>query len=397
MTGAGIVAAGLASPPAHGVESPDAPAEYAVLHVGVHQGAGTLYDIAADGAAGQCEVYMSRVACPATGSVTFRWGPGEASGWALTGADVVAPGSVGVAFVLADDASRQAERERLTTEAVTPDAVRDLFIETSDNPVPAPSRGMLDDLFALTEHADPIVRRQTIDALVAWWRHTASDPLTSDAPQIVPPGLLWTLAKDRDKAVRRRLANRLRDVNMPGEPLQAEAQEVLQYLATLPGAQRPAMASLGILSKAGRANAEESWIAAMERVVTPGPKGRAAANALAKLASVLEPSDLVEPDRAIALVLQHQRERTWVVWFAWREALPFDGPRFSILLRDTLGSHAGLVRHFADTSPTELAATLHAWEPLPPHSPRWELVTQPLQGHEHPAIQALFTDDEAED
>lgn len=387
---AGAVAlGGLCAAPSLAAEG-DVEVRFAMLHAGVHGDAGTLYDIAADGAAGLCEVQSSRLVCPATGPVTFRWGPDDDSGWELVGDTVVEPGSTGVGWVLAREELRVEERARLTADAVTPQAVRDLFVETGDNPIPPPSKGMLDDLFGLVDHPDPIVRRQLIDALVPWFRHTASDPMTADAPQLVPPGLITQLAMDRDKAVRRRLANRLRDVNMPGEPLQAEAATTLHYLVSIPSATKPATASLAILAKAERTNPEESWIAAMGRVTTPGPKGRAAANALARLAQVVEPSDVVDPERGLALVLQHHRERTWRYWFAWREHLPFDRSTFDLLLRDTLGVHAGLMRTFARDAPEELAAALAAWEPAPPHTARWRLVVAPLQNTEQPEIRALL-------
>ncbi len=365
---------------------------FAMLHVGVHSDAGTAFDVAADGAAGQCQVQFSRVVCPATGPVTFRWGPGGGD-WDLTGSTVVEPGSTGVAWVLAPEGDRTKERARLARTTVTQADVRDLFFATGDHEVPTPSMGMLQDLFSLVDHPDPLVRRQLIDALVPWFRHTASDPLSPDAPQLVPPGLITQLAMDRDKVVRRRLANRLRDVNMPGEPLQAEANTALHYLVSIPNSTRPATASLGVLSKAGRANAEESWISAIGRVTTPGPKGRAAANALARLSQVLEPSDVVDPQRGLALVLRHHRERTWRYWSAWRDDLPFDRTTFDLLLRDTLGAHQGLMRHFAAEAPDELAQALAAWEPSPPHTPRWKLVTQPIQGTEHPELRRLLDAD----
>jgi hypothetical protein len=383
---------GLSSPVAWGADG-GGDVRFAMLHVGVHGDAGTAHDIAADGAAGLCDVQFSRVVCPATGPVTFRWGPGPSSGWELTGATVVEPGHTGVAWVLAPESSREAERARLARTTVTPTDVRDLFFATGDHEVPTPSMGMLQDLFSLVDHPDPLVRRQLIDALVPWFRHTASDPLSADAPQLVPPGLITQLAMDPDKVVRRRLANRLRDVNMPGEPLQAEANTALHYLVSLPNSTRPATASLGVLAKAGRANAEESWISALGRVTTPGPKGRAAANALARLAQVLEPSDVVDPQRGLALVVQHHRERTWRYWNAWRDDLPFDRSTFDLLLRDTLGAHQGLVRHFSEEAPDELAEALAAWEPSPPHSARWSLVTQALQGTDHPALRVLLDDD----
>ncbi len=387
---------GLIAAPSMASEG-SSPQRFAMLHVGVHQHAGTVYDIAADGAAGLCQVQFSRVVCPADGPVTFRWGPGEDSGWTLYGDTVVEPGGAGVGWVLASETSRAAERARLERGTVTGDVVRDLFIETGDHAIPDPSMAMLTDLFSLVDHPDPMVRRQVVDGLVPWFRHTASDPFTPDAPQIVPPGLITQLAMDRDPAVRRRLANRLRDVNMPGEPLQAEAQTTLHYLVGLPASTKPATASLAVMARSGRANPEESWIAAIDRVTTPGPKGRAAANALARLSQVVEPSEVVQPDRGLALILQHHRERTWRYWAAWRTHLPFERATFDLLLRDTLGTHQGLILHFAEEDPEELAAALRDWEPGPPHTPRWELITSPLRGVEHPAFVALFEAGEVAD
>jgi len=352
--------------------------DVATLHVGVHREAGTILDIAADGAAGQCSVARERLMCPADGPVRFRFGPqGE---WELVGADTVQPGATGTAFVLASEASRSDELARLDRQTVTADDVRDLFVRTGDHPVSPPSMGMLQQLFSLADHPDPAVRRAVIDALVPWWRHTASDPLPADAPQLVPGGLISGLADDRDRRVRRRLANRLREVNEPGEPLQSEAREALMQLASSPGGvQRAAIASLAVQSRAGRANPVQTWMAAMQQVTTPGPPGRAAANTLGRLARELEPGAQVDPARAVELVFVHHRERTWNVWSAWRERVPFDAGRLDRLLRETVGANKRLLRHFQQTHPEELQAVLDAWEPHPPHSERYRMITGMLR------------------
>jgi hypothetical protein len=391
LWGAGALAQEVAE------EAPGEAPAYAVLHVGVHGDAGTEYDIAADGAAGQCDVRHARVICPAEGPVHFRWGPSEPDGWVLIGGTTVNPGQTGVAFVLIDDDLRTEEIQALSLDRATPEIVRDLFFDTSDHAIEPPSMGMLQALFELRNHKDPMVRRQLIDVLSPWWRHTASDPMSADAPQLIPPGMVMQMALDDDKAVARRLANRLRDVNMPGEPLQAEAQQALHFLASRPDSMRPATASLALLSRAGRSNIEESWIAALEGVVTPGPRGRSSANALGRLASVATPSDVVDPERAVALVFQHHRERTWNVWFAWREHVPFDAERLAVLLRDTVGAHRGLIKYFGENNPEALAEVLARWEPAEPHSTRWALVTAPLGEIENPALQALFPEDPDED
>ena len=295
-----------------------------------------------------------------------------------------------MAWVFADPDERAAERARLSDPNVDADLVRDLFVRTGDHPVLAPSRDMVDALLALADHPDPKVRRAVVESIVPYWRHTASDPFPADAPQLIPPGWIDKLAGDPDPVVRKRLANRLREVNMPGEPLQADAETTLRALATQPATQRPAVASLAVLSRDGRANLVESWHAALAAVTTPGPRGRAAANTFARLAAEIEAGPEVDPARALALVFQHHRERTWTVWGAWRRELPFDAAMFTALLRETEGTHAALVRHFADTDPEGLADALRRWEPHPPHSARWGLVTGPLIHHGAPAIQALF-------
>jgi len=352
--------------------------DVATLHVGVHRDAGTILDIAADGADGQCTIAHERLMCPASGPVTFRYGPG--GDWALNGQVVVEPGSTGTAFLLASEDARAEALARLRSPELSAADVRDLFVRTGDHPVEAPSMGMLEELFGLVDHPDPAVRRAVIDAMVPWWRHTASDPLPADAPQLVPGGLITELAGDRDQRVRRRLANRLREVNEPGEPLQAEAHETLRRLAReVGGVQRAATASLALQAKSSRANPVKTWMLSLERVTTPGPPGRAAANSLGRLATVLEPSEQVDPSQAVELVFVHHRERTWNVWGAWREQVPFDAGRLARLLRETEGVHRGLLRHFQQTHPGELREVLEAWEPSPPHSERYQLVQSMLE------------------
>ena len=128
----------------------------------------------------------------------------------------------------------------------------------------------------------------------------------------------------------------------------------------------------------------------MERVASPGPPGRAAANLLGRLAAELEPSDTVDPERAIELVFLHHRERTWHVWDAWRDTLGFDAVRLARLLRETVGYDAGLMAWMAEHHPDALAGVLSAWEPERPHSDRWRLVTSPFRTTEAPALRALL-------
>ncbi len=345
----------------------------ATLHVGVHRQAGDVYGIAAEGAAGLCTATPVRIDCPADGPVTFRWAGG--GDWVLVGDTEVAPDEVGVAWVLASDESRAAELEQLAG-AVDRDLVQALFAPAPGIPALPPSMGMIRELERLARHPDPNVRRAVVDALVPLWRHTASDPFHVDAPEVLEPGLITLLANDPDVRVRRRLAARLRDLRTSDVARREEADAALQKLLrdTRPPVQRAATASLKMTVPKGISAGEESWLSAMERVAAPGPPGRAAANTLAFLATVLEPSDVVHPAEAMHRIMEHHPERAWKFWYAWRDDLGWDPDRMRVLLRDTVGLHRGLLRHFARTAPEELDIVLRRWEPNPPHSERWRTV-----------------------
>ena len=131
----------------------------------------------------------------------------------------------------------------------------------------------------------------------------------------MPNGWITELARDPEKRVRRRLANRLRDLLEPGEPLSHEATATLLGLvAEGGGVQRAAIASLGVRSHVDTEPSLQTWDIAMDRVTTPGPPGRAAANTLGHLADTLEPGPHVDPVEAVHRVYTHHRERTWRVW-----------------------------------------------------------------------------------
>lgn len=338
----------------------------ATLHVGVHRAAGTLSAIAADGAAGQCVSGPARVSCPADGVVTFRWAGDDR--FELVGDVDALPGEVATAWVLARDETVVSERIALQTP--TESVVRRVFVGASGaEPVPA-SRALVDDLIGLTRHPDPLVRRGAVEGLVPWWRRTASDPLEADAPEILPPGLIVTLAADDDTRVRRTLARNLRDIRSPS--LQTEAwNAMMRFEADRPPVERAALASMNSMVRSGRAPAEEAWARAMRAAADPGPPGRAAANTLAWLARELTPSSDVDPATAVETVLARHPERAWKVWYAWRAHLPFDPGRADTLLRRTVGLHAGLLRTWATQDAAGLARLVRAWEPAPPHSERF--------------------------
>jgi hypothetical protein len=355
------------------------------LHVGVHRQAGDVYDVAADGADGQCSVGPARLSCPASRPVTFRFGaPGE---WELYGDVVLEPGSTGTAFVLATESAREAARAQLSF-AVTPDKVRALFVRTGENEPPPPSPGMMADLERLARHPNPLVRRTVIDGLVPYWRRTSSDPMSLEAPELLSSGLIERLSTDGDTRVRRRLAAALRDVNAPGRPLADEANAALLTLLGdgRAGVQRAAMASMAIGTQNGILPAEMTWWKAMRRVESEGPAGRAAANTLGFLSRSLEASPTIDPSEAVLVVFHFHRERTWKVWNAWREEVPFRRDWVDSLLRDTLGLEGSLLRYWAEHEPDALAQALRAWEEDPPHSKRFSLVVELLVSQTHPAI-----------
>ena len=373
-----------------GAAGPAQARELAVLRVGVHRDAGTVAQIAADGAAGDCVPGPASVACPADGPVQFRWAGDPA--WALVGDAVVAPGATGTAWVLPPDDARSDAIAQLLQP--TPEVVRAHFVRTGDHAVAPPSPGMLTRLWSLAEHDDPLVRRAVLDATLPLVRHTGSDPFAPEAPPLLPPGLLLGFAADTDFRNRRRLAAVLREVRLTSvtppwfaDEVRAALVDLLDDRATV---QRAAISSLSQSAWAGVVPAARAWGEAIERVRIPGPPGRAAAQTLARLATSLKPGPQVDPEAAVALCFEYQREKTWVVWTAWRAAVPFDRQRAEVLLRQTVGLSTRLLRHWADTDPEGLAAAVRAWEPAEPHSARFQIARTALSGTPNAALRAAL-------
>jgi hypothetical protein len=82
-------------------------------------------------------------------------------------------------------------------------------------------------------------------------------------------------------------------------------------------------------------------------------------------------------------------ERTWSVWTAWREHVPFERRLVDRLLRGTIGWSPALIRHWGATAPDALADALLAWEPTPPHSDRYAGMMRSLRDLDHPALTRL--------
>ncbi|MCB9669494.1 MAG: hypothetical protein H6736_09950 [Alphaproteobacteria bacterium] len=364
-------------------------ADDAVLHVAVHQEAGSIYEVAADGAAGQCRVLgLSRIACPADGPVVFRWG--GADGWALHGDRSVVPGAEGVAFVLPPDGSRDAERERLREPTLQ--AVQDVFLRTGANPVRPPSPDLFGDLVALGAHDDWRIRALVVDALVPWVRHTASDPFPPDAPSLLPEGLVLQLAADPAPQVRRRVARLIREMR-GGDPRAEEARRATEAFRDDRDKRVRKLATVLQTTQAteGMTDPLEAWLAALSRVPEPGPVGRAACKALATLHDHVPPGS-VDPDRAVALVIAHHPEKAWAVWGAWKAEVPFHPARARYLLGSTLNLSMGLLRQWATDDPVGLAAVLSDWEPTLPHSDRFGVIARWLEGRvEDPVLLHVLT------
>lgn len=343
------------------------------LHVGVHREAGTVYDVAVDGAAGQCTVGPSRISCPARGPVRFRWGPDDA--WEVAGDVELHPGETGRAWVLAVSGSREAERARLAWDVVDEAAVLELWVPAGDRHPPPPSLGMLADVLALAEHPDRRVRMAVLDGLLSWVRGTFSDPMAREAPSILPEGWLTHRAEDPDPAVRVRVVRLLREVS--SEELRDEAAALLVDLATDGGHRRVRRAALNGLGSAPRREllpAEEAWVLALDAVPLETAQGRAACNTLGRLASHAEPNDVVVPEEAIARCIVYHPERVWRLWVPWREEVPFHRPWVDSLLRATDGLRRELIVYWEETAPEALQEALDAWEPGPPHTERYAVI-----------------------
>jgi hypothetical protein len=341
------------------------------LDVGVHRDAGSAYDLAADGAAGQCSVGSEWIACPADGPVTFRWGPGGS--WQLTGDTVLEPGERGVAWVLGP---HQPMLEQLLHPATaTPQSVRDATVRRGDHVPPPPSFDVVEQLIALLDHPDKGVRRAAVEGLSPWVAGTPMDFLPIDAPNPLPAGIYEQLAGDPDVGVRRRLVWMLRDLRP--NALTDEARMVLAHLLLDPhqGIRRAAIASLASASKQDFIAPDLAWRRAIERVPLEEGPGRAACNTLAKLHGDVED---VDADSAVELVLTHHPERAWRVWSAWREEVAFDAIMAERLLRHTVGMDRKLLRHWSDTHPADLALVIARWEPAAPHSERYALMATAL-------------------
>jgi hypothetical protein len=166
--------------------------------------------------------------------------------------------------------------------------------------------------------------------------------------------------------------------------------ELLTRLAldSSPPVRRAALGSFAGATSAGQLDAEVAWREAMAAVPQEGGPGRMAINAMARLAQYTEPTHVIDPKAAVALALEHHPERVWRLCTAWKDHVPFRRQWVDALLRGTVGYSPALLQHWAEQSPLELEQALHDWEPVEPHSERFESIVRQI---------AAGADDEAAD
>lgn len=339
--------------------------------------AGSVYDVAADGATGLCTARGVSLTCPAgSGPVRFRWGPEGV--WTLVGDRSLEPGFAGVAWVLATDASRAEALRLWSSPEVRPDDVRAWWGEGK----PVPSPGMLDRITELSRHPDPAVRTAVADGLRPWISRPTSGLLPAGAPTPISPRLLVDLARDPDPAVRRRVAQALRDQRP--ELLGPEVGPALLQLTGDPdeSVRRAALVALSEAPPAAVLPAELAWQRALRAVEEEGSAGAAAAATLARLADDLEPGPNVDPSLAMERILAQHPERAWRFAWSWRAHLPFRDGWATALLLDTDSLRKDLLVHWSKTAPAEFAAVLVRWDAANGTTERHRLARMWLAGSE---------------
>lgn len=325
------------------------------LRVGVPTAAGSLADIAADGASGLCTSSPGRITCPATESVTFRFGLDGP--YSLVGDVVLAPGDSGVAFVL------------------TPEQKSSLDAMIS----------------ASTDAALPADRRRALGELRAWTWSVSIGTLPPDSPLPVPHGWVANIADDPDPTVRRVLVDVLRDLRDPDGTYRQEASDALFALADDRDkrVKVAATATLAFASKQGIVAPLQAWAHAVDRAAKPDAAGKASAITLAKLHGYVDPHDVDVP-AALAIVLEHHPEQTWKVWGAWRKEVPLKEDWALTLLTTTTSLHQGLLKQWAKAEPDKFAALIERWEPGEPHSTRYDVIREWLTDTNSPVVRAAL-------
>lgn len=309
------------------------------LWVGVPVEAGDVWDIVAEGATGTCQVGPSRLTCPATGLVTFRWGPDDDR--MIVGQFALAPGERGLAWALTEQ--ERADLDRWRTDALGAE--------------------------------DALTRKDALYALRPWtWQATGPLPATSPPP--IPAGFLAAAARDREWTVRRALVELCRDVRDPDGALEQELFDVLASLTDDPDRRvaKAASAAMAAAARTDRVPAEQAWERAYAAVADPGPAGRSAALTLAKLGVVLPAGGAVDPESAVARTLATHPEQAWRVWAGWKDSVQYHDDWVRTLLATTVSLNQGLVKHWAKYDADHLARAIASWEPAAPHSERFRVL-----------------------
>jgi hypothetical protein len=333
------------------------PADAVVLDVGVHLDAGGLDGIATDGAAGQCTVSTARIVCPATSTVTFRWGRDD--GYVLldlAGQPVALdPGERAVALVLTP--AQRAELDALVLGATSGD--------------------------------DPTARAAAVDGLHVWTWRSGTGPLQPTAPVPFGPGWLADRARDSAWQVRNAVIPLARDFR--DDERKDEVASVLLGLSEDRNirVRKAALAGLRGAVKDGMIPAMEAWNRCIDAAREHGSAGKAAATTLARLHPSLR-DEPVDAALAVARTLDANPDTAWKVWSAWRVEVPFRSDWATKLITSTPGIDKKLVIHWSETSPDELAAIIRAWEPMEPHSDRFGVLRGYLVGVQAPAVRAAL-------
>jgi hypothetical protein len=253
----------------------------------------------------------------------------------------------------------------LTTDAVDGHdllALRQILVPTSGWQAPWPDRLLLQVHLDLLQHHDARVRREALEGFVLWLAGTPWDPLPRGAPIIVPLHVLGALAVDPDPGVRKRWIRLLRAAS-PALPDALVRDAVLTGLDDPhPGVRRAAVAALPDLVTAGRMGVQEAWNYALVRVGPDIPVGRAACDSLSRLhAQATAQNVKVDAETAMETILDHHPERGWRFAATWGASLPARESWMQVLLWNTLGYDASVVRRWAAQNPDALARTVADW------------------------------------
>lgn len=239
-------------------------------------------------------------------------------------------------------------------------------------------------------HADPPTRRAALVSLRPWTWESGVGPLPIAAPVPLPPGFLRQVQTDDDPRVRRALMELCRDLRDPDGTWEAELTEVLLLGVddADPRVVRAAYAALSAAARSDEVDPVAAWRAAVADLDDLGPRGRAAAVTIARLAPALRGDPSIDPVDAVSRAVHLHPEQGWRAYNAWRVEVGWREDLARALLFDTRGGSAGLVRYWAEAAPGPLSALLLAWGPTVPDPSRAEAVHAWLIDARSPEVRA---------